>query len=87
MGQRSESVKAVFDTNVLISALGWNGKPEECLKKVFDNSITGYTSPEILRELALVMDYPPPSTSENPRNRDFSARSQPNSTSYSLKRQ
>jgi hypothetical protein len=27
MGQRSEGVKAVFDTNVLISALGWNGKP------------------------------------------------------------
>jgi putative PIN family toxin of toxin-antitoxin system len=58
MGQRSESVKAVFDTNILISALGWNGKPEECLKKVFDDSITGYTSPDILRELALVMDYP-----------------------------
>jgi len=58
MGQRSEGVKAVFDTNILISALGWNGKPEECLKKVFDDSITGYTSPEILRELALVMDYP-----------------------------
>jgi len=58
MGQRTEGVKAAFDTNVLISALGWDGKPEECLQLVLNNEITGFTTPEILRELALVMDYP-----------------------------
>jgi len=29
MGERK--LKVVFDTNVLISALGWSGSPSECL--------------------------------------------------------
>jgi putative PIN family toxin of toxin-antitoxin system len=58
MGSGTTGVKAVFDTNVFISALGWNAKPEHSLEAVFNDQITGYISPEIMREIALVMDYP-----------------------------
>lgn len=50
--------KVVFDTNVLISALGWNAKPEACLEQVFNGSTEGYISPEIVDELEQVMEYP-----------------------------
>jgi len=72
MGERTASVTAVFDTNVLISALGWGGKPEECLQLVLDDRITGYTTPEILRELALVMDYPHLDFTESEKQRFLS---------------
>lgn len=50
--------RVVFDTNVLISALGWNAKPENCLKLVIHGRVNGYISPAILDELTRVMDYP-----------------------------
>ena len=45
--------KVVFDTNVLISALGWDAKPERCLEQVFHGSVAGYLSPALLDELRL----------------------------------
>jgi len=48
----------VFDTNVLISALGWDAKPERCLEQVFHGSVVGYISPALVNELRRVMDYP-----------------------------
>jgi len=50
--------RVVFDTNVLISALGWNAKPENCLKQVFQSSVEGCISSEMLDELQRVMEYP-----------------------------
>lgn len=52
------TIRVVFDTNVLISALGWNQKPEECLQLALQNQVLGYTSPGIIDELTRVMEYP-----------------------------
>lgn len=51
-------ITVVLDTNVLISALGWDAKPEDCLELVLQDEVTGYISEPILDELARVMDYP-----------------------------
>lgn len=42
----------VFDTNVLLSSIGWKGKPFQCLELARDGSIDGITCPELLEELA-----------------------------------
>lgn len=49
--------RVVLDTNVLISALGWDGKPEECLELVLDGEIKAYCTQEMLDELSRVLDY------------------------------
>jgi len=48
----------VFDTNVLISALGWDAKPEACLERALQGQVEGYVSHEMLDELRRVMNYP-----------------------------
>jgi len=53
-----EKPGVVYDTNVLISALGWSGNPEQCLELVFTNQVTGYISPVILNEVWATMEYP-----------------------------
>lgn len=45
-------VVAVFDTNVLLSAVGWRGKPFQCLEIVRAGMIEAVTCQEILNELA-----------------------------------
>ena len=45
-------VVAVFDTNVLISAVGWKGKPYECLELARSGIVDGASCREILDELA-----------------------------------
>lgn len=52
------TLRVVFDTNVLISALGWDAKPEACLEQVLHDQVEGYISPAILNELTRVMEYP-----------------------------
>lgn len=42
----------VFDTNILFSALGWRGRPYECLEHARNGSVTGITCQELLDELA-----------------------------------
>jgi len=44
-------IRAVLDTNVLISALFWKGNPEKIVRKCLEKEIIGVTSPAILREL------------------------------------
>ncbi len=50
--------KVVLDTNILISALGWTGKP----RKIFDMCVDGQSeliiSQKQIDELAKVLDYP-----------------------------
>jgi putative PIN family toxin of toxin-antitoxin system len=42
----------VFDTSVLFSAVGWSGKPSQCLQLARDGRIEGVTGTEILDELS-----------------------------------
>ena len=43
---------AVLDTNVLLSAVGWRGKPFQCLELARSGRIQAVTCPELLNELA-----------------------------------
>ena len=49
-------VRVVLDTNVLVSALGYGGKPEDCLVTAMDEAVP-VTSEEILDEVDRVMGY------------------------------
>lgn len=42
----------VFDTNVIFSALGWQGRPYACLERVRGGAAAGVTSQALLDELA-----------------------------------
>jgi len=48
-------VRAVFDINVLVSALLWHGPPHALLEQVRNGSIALITSPALLVELADVI--------------------------------
>lgn len=53
-----EKKKVLLDTNILISALGWNSKPREIFLKCIANELKLITSAEQIDELRRVMDYP-----------------------------
>ncbi len=56
MGSEAETV--VFDTNVLVSAFGFGGKPLECLLlSIVQSDIEIAVSEETLSELRRVMEY------------------------------
>ena len=61
--------KIVIDTNNLISALGWEGKSRELLRKVIDKEFELIISLKQLAELKRVMDYPKFSFSEEQKTR------------------
>ena len=42
---------AVFDTNILLSGIGWRGSPYRCLELARQGSVQGLTCSEILDEL------------------------------------
>jgi predicted nucleic acid-binding protein len=44
---------AVFDTNVLLSAVGWKGKPFACVELARNGTIDAAASREILDEFAV----------------------------------
>ena len=50
--------KVLLDTNILISALGWSGKPKVIFKKCLHGELELVTSPDQIEELKRVMDYP-----------------------------
>src|SRR3989344_920626 len=54
MGKR----KVVLDTNILISALGWKGKPRQIFRKILDGKFDLVISHNQLYELLRVMNYP-----------------------------
>ncbi len=43
---------AVFDTNILFSAVGWKGNPFRCVELARAGTIDGVTCRELLDELA-----------------------------------
>ncbi len=50
--------KVFLDTNILISALGWKGKPKIIFEKCVGGELELITSPNQISELVRVMDYP-----------------------------
>ncbi len=50
--------KVLLDTNILISALGWSGKPKFIFEKCLHGELELVTSPNQIEELKRVMDYP-----------------------------
>jgi len=50
--------KVVIDTNVFISAFGWDGKPEAVLRLLEQRLIINHTTDEIYDELRRVVAYP-----------------------------
>ncbi len=50
--------KIVVDTNNLISALGWEGKSKELIRKVIDKEFALFISIKQITELKRVIDYP-----------------------------
>ena len=48
--------KVILDTNIIISALGFGGKPREILNLILDNQIQGVTSSVLLAELEDVVN-------------------------------
>lgn len=43
---------AVYDTNILLSGIGWRGSPYRCLELARQGTVEGLTCTEILDELA-----------------------------------
>ena len=50
--------KVLLDSNIFISALGWNGKPRVIFEKCLHGELELVTSASQLDELMRVMDYP-----------------------------
>ena len=50
--------KVVLDTNVLVSGLGWEGKPHKIWKSVVNGDIELFISQPLFEELSKVLDYP-----------------------------
>lgn len=50
-------ITVVFDTNVLVSALGWNKSPEQCLEYALRGDIAMCLSPATASELWRVLGY------------------------------
>ena len=50
-GTAANLLKVTLDTNIIISGLGFGGKPRQALQLILDNKIQGFTSPILLAEL------------------------------------
>lgn len=50
--------KVILDTNILISALGWDGNERRIFKKFLDKEFDVLVSPKQLEEIKRVMGYP-----------------------------
>ena len=50
--------KIILDTNVLISAFGWKGKPELIFQKAINKELELFISDKQLEEIIRVLDYP-----------------------------
>jgi len=55
---RERGIKAVFDTNVLVSAWFWEGKESKLMESVEEGIIHGYSSEQLIEELCRTLRYP-----------------------------
>jgi len=53
-----KTTKVILDTNVLVSALGWQGNPHRVFQKVIAKEAELFISYGQFEELARVLDYP-----------------------------
>jgi uncharacterized protein len=51
-------IRAVLDTNIIVSALGWGGAPGQVLEAARTGRFIAVTSPALLTELTSVLAYP-----------------------------
>lgn len=58
-------ISVILDTNILISALGFGGKPREVLQLALDNQIKAFISPILLAEFEDVVTKKFPILSQN----------------------
>jgi len=52
------TTRAVLDSNVIVSGLGWSGSPARILDAALDGRLVLVTSPPLLAELRRVLAYP-----------------------------
>ncbi|MEJ2669615.1 MAG: putative toxin-antitoxin system toxin component, PIN family [Gammaproteobacteria bacterium] len=52
---KGSTVRLVLDTNIVVSALLWAGVPRRLLELGRDNTVTLFSSPALLDELADVL--------------------------------
>jgi putative PIN family toxin of toxin-antitoxin system len=55
---RENSPKAVFDTNILVSAWFWEGNESKLIESVEEGFIHGYRSKQLIEELCRALRYP-----------------------------
>ena len=55
---RETSPKAVFDTNILVSAWFWEGNESKLIESVEEGFIYGYSSKQLVEELCRTLRYP-----------------------------
>lgn len=55
---RGRDIKAVFDTNVLISAWFWVGNESKLIESVEEGLLDGYSSEQLMEELCEALRYP-----------------------------
>lgn len=55
---RENGLKAVFDTNTLISAWFWEGNESKLIESVEEGLIHGYSSKQLIEELYRTLRYP-----------------------------
>jgi len=53
-----KKTKVVVDTNVIVSAFGWHGIPEQIIKLIITGKIQNFITMEMLTEVARVVSYP-----------------------------
>ncbi len=61
--------RIVLDTNILVSALGWEGKPRGIFKKVLNEEFELVICEKQVEELKRVIDYPKFSFTEDQKSR------------------
>lgn len=50
--------KIVLDTNILISAIGWSGRPKEIFRRILNEEFELIISQKQIKELQRVLEYP-----------------------------
>lgn len=51
-------IRAVLDTNTIVSGIGWSGPPQKILDTAVNGDFVLLTSPDLLEELRRVLSYP-----------------------------
>ena len=64
-GTVKSRIRVILDTNIIVSAIGFRGKPRSILQKVLDKQIRSYSSSVLLAELEDVINKKFPDLTDN----------------------